>query len=72
MHTAVLPSSLLSMKSYTLWAPTIDQYAFQSSFRCPLDSMIAFRLQKDITIDQAEWDFIVRPINSTYKLGRSR
>ena len=32
MHTVVLPSPLLSMRSYTSWTSTIDQYAFQSSF----------------------------------------
>ena len=39
MHTAVLPSFLLSMRIYTSWTPTAEKYAFQSSFRCPLDGI---------------------------------
>ena len=38
MHTAVLPSSLLSMRSYTSWTPTIDQHA---SYLSPLHLLIA-------------------------------
>ena len=31
MHTAVLPSSLLPMRSYTSWTSTINHYAFHHS-----------------------------------------
>ena len=44
MHTAVLPSSLFSMRSYTSWTPTIDQYAFQSSFAALLTEATHFRM----------------------------
>ena len=44
MHTAVLPSSLFSMRSYTSWTPTIDQYAFQSSFAALLTEVTHFRM----------------------------
>ena len=37
MHTAVLPSSLLSMRSYTSWTPTIDHHA---SYLSPLHLLI--------------------------------
>ena len=37
MHTAVLPRSFLSMRSYTSWAPTTDRYAFHHSFAAPAD-----------------------------------